>query len=89
MIAAFQIDRIVRDHQRAFAAGGQAPDREDVRARIHRIIDTTPRIDRARYRAIARALRTSEVLRTRVRQVIQALRQEKREVLSPPTAETF
>ena len=89
VIAGVQIDRLVRGGRQARTATGQSADPRAVRARIYRIIDATPRIDRARYRAIAEAVRTNEVLRARVRRVIQALRQEKHEVLRPLTAETF
>ncbi|MBK1671214.1 hypothetical protein CKO28_24745 [Rhodovibrio sodomensis] len=89
VIAAVQIDRVIRQRREHAASDASGSRNRAMRARIHRIIEATPRLDPARYRAIAEAVRMDPVLRTRVRQVIQALRNEKHDALQPLTADTF
>ena len=89
VIAAVQIDRVLRRQsqmRRSENTGSWATDPSD---RIRRIIEATPRLDPARYRAISEAVRTDPVLRSRLRRVIQDLRAEKHEALRPLTADTF
>jgi hypothetical protein len=89
VVAAVQIDRVIRRRSEARATeatGSQAP---SVQARIRTIIEATPRIDPARYRAIAEAVQTDPVLRSRVRAVIQDLRNNQHDALRPLTADTF
>jgi membrane-bound lytic murein transglycosylase B len=89
VIAAVQIDRVLRRQsqtRRSENTGSWATDPSD---RIRTIIEATPRLDPARYRAINEAVRTDPVLRSRLRRVIQDLRAEKHEALRPLTADIF
>ena len=89
VIAAVQIDRVLRRQsqtRRSENTGSWATDPSD---HIRTIIEATPRLDPARYRAINEAVRTDPVLRSRLRRVIQDLRAEKHEALRPLTADTF
>ena len=89
VVAAMQIDRVIRQRREHAASDASGWQNRAMRARIHRIIEATPRLDPARYRAIAEAVRMDPVLRTRVRQVIQVLRNEKHDALRSRSADTF
>jgi hypothetical protein len=88
VIAAVRIDRVLR-RRGAAAAGTLGAAHKTDRVRVRTIIEATPRIDRARYRAIAEAVRTDPVLRTRLRQVIQELRHEQHKALRPLAADSL
>jgi len=89
VIAAVQIDRAARRHAQARPADDAGSQAASARAHIRSIIEATPRLDLERYRAIAEALRTDPVLRSRVRRVIQDLRWQKHDALRPLTADTL
>ena len=89
VIAAVQIDRVLRQRSQARPTGNTGSQATDPSARIRTIIGATPRMDLERYRAIAEAVRTDSVLRSRLRQVIQDLRDEKHDALRPLTADTL
>jgi len=87
VVAAMQIDRVLRRNSETRLSDN--PRATDASARIRTIIEATPRLDPARYRAINEAVRTDPVLRSRLRRVIQDLRAEKHDALRPLTADTF
>lgn len=89
VIAAVQIDRVLRRHSQMRPGENTGSRATDASARIRTIIEATPRLDPARYRAINEAIRTDPVLRTRVLQVIQDLRAEKHDAFRSLTADTF
>ncbi|MDZ7713361.1 MAG: hypothetical protein U5L06_09725 [Rhodovibrio sp.] len=89
VIAAVQIDRVLRQRSEARPSEDTGSQATDPSARIRKIIEATPRMDLERYQAIAEAVRTDPVLRSRVRQVIQDLRDEQHGALRPLTADTL
>lgn len=87
--AAVPIDRVLRQRSQARPCENTGSQATDPSARIRAIIEATPPMDREEYQAIAEAVRTDPVLRSRLRQVIQDLRDEKHDALRPLTADTL
>lgn len=74
VIAAIRIDRVIRQVRHEVGEAAASDLARAVRRQRRRIVSATPGIDFAMYRQIARAVRTHEPTRTRVRAALSALR---------------